>query len=121
MFFLSFSETYGAGSVKSAQFAYNISKLTSISRKLTAASFGRNIHVEYLMKHGKTRETYTSTSKICPCCPCYKEKRKNGLEYFTVQEKRYKNEFEEEKNHVLQFKGLRIAFVTFTNPTLVLR
>ena len=73
------------------------------------------------MKHGKTKETYTSTSKICPCCPCYKEKHENGLDYFTEQEKGYKNEFEEEKNYALRLKGLRIMFVTFTNPSLVLR
>ncbi|CAB3987312.1 CSC1 2 isoform X1 [Paramuricea clavata] len=115
-----FEESYGEGSVKNVQFAYNISKLTVISRKVTAASLGRNIHAAYLMKHGEKKLTKISTSKICPCCPCYKETY-DGLEYYTKEEQRYTNDFVREKDAVLRYKTLRIMFVTFTKPNLVLR
>lgn len=72
------------------------------------------------MKHGKTRDTRISTSNICPCFPCYKETF-DGLEYFTQEEKRYTDDFVREKDAVLRYKTLRIMFVTFTKPSLVLR
>ena len=91
-----------------------------ISRKLTASSLGRNTHDTYLMKTGRRRDTFVSTSKICPCCPCYKE-RYDGLQYFTDEEQRYTNDFVQERDAVWQYKTLKIAFVSFTKSSLVFR
>ena len=110
-----FDESYSEGSVNNVQFAYNISKLTVISRKVTAASLGRNTYA-----NGRTRDTKVSTNIIFPCCPCYKEAH-NGWEYFTREEQRYTNDFLREKDAVLRYKALRIIFVTFTKPSFALR
>ncbi|XP_046859091.1 CSC1-like protein 2 isoform X2 [Xenia sp. Carnegie-2017] len=115
-----FEENYGRDSVSNIQFAYDINKLKKISRQMTAASLGRNIHVEYLVKHGQRRDTQVSISSICPFCPCMKTNH-DGVDYFTSEEERFTKDFFREKEIVLQQKRLRIMFVTFSRPSLVVR
>ena len=111
---------YGEGNVSNVQLGYDIGQLMVISRKLKAACLGREVHAEHLMRFGTKRDTYVSTSKLCPCCPHWKVKH-DGLEYFGREVEKYKDDFAREKEDILSFKAIGLAFATFHRPSTVVR